>query len=234
MVPRRSADRAGGAGGLANAIDQQLRLRGQLIVVAGSGIHMITSYPQVGPAVTALREAVDEHQDDPLADKLLAGVDDATDEVVGTFKLVLLIIAAAIALPIVLAVGWVALRLRRRRREEAEELAAQRDALNGQLISLGDDIRELDLEVEMPDAEPEGRADYERAVALYEQANTALATGPRGSALGRARAALDEARTRMDAARRLLDAQRAAASQPPPAGGRAGAPGPSRYPRPSP
>lgn len=240
VLPRRAADRAGSTRNLANQIDAATDLKGNLIVVAGPSIHLVTSYRQVEPALDALREAVEGHQGEPLVNKLLAGVDGlgavdpgpgsdlgagspppqnvrapdftgATHDVTNTVKLVLFIIGGAIALPFLLAGGWLALRLRRRRADEAEVLAEQRDQLNSELGGLGDSIRDLDLDVDMPDADPQGKADYEQAVALYDQANQMLTTGPRrGPALARVKQLLDEGSARMSAARGRLDAQRAA------------------------
>jgi hypothetical protein len=247
VLSLRAADRAGGTRNLANQIDQATALKGNLIVVAGPTIHLVTSYRQVEPALNALREAVESHQGEPLVNKLLAGVDGvgsadpgpgldlgagspppqnvrlpdvkgATDDVVGTVKLVLFIIGGAIALPFLLVGGWLALRLRRRRADEAEVLAEQRDQLDSELGTLGDSIRDLDLDVDMPDADPEGKAEYEQAVALYDQANQILTTGPRrGPALARVKQLLDEGSARMSSARQRLDAQRAATQPPGPA-----------------
>ena len=109
---------------------------------------------------------------------------------------------------------WIVLRIRRRRRDEAEVLAEERDAFRKEVVALGDQIRELDLDVSMPDADPQGRAAYERALAVYDEANAALTMRRSPASLQRARAALQEGHQRMAEAKRLLEAQLAARDAP--------------------
>ncbi len=244
VVTQASADRAGGLAALANGIDRDLEAKGNLIVVGGPGIHLITSYAPVEPATDALRKGVQENNDSSLADRLSAGIagiakvdpgasgdlgagrtrsapptalpdlNETTDSVADTVKLVLLIIAAAVALPFVIGAGWIVLRIRRRRRDEAEVLAEERDAFRKDVVALGEQIRELDLDVSMPDADPEGRAEYERALAVYDEANAALTMRRSPASLQRARAAIQEGNQRMANAKRLLEAQLAARDAP--------------------
>lgn len=246
VVRRSTADAVGGTRNLANGIDKALGLKGNLIVVAGPSIFLVTSYPQVEPALDGLRSAVEENQGRPLIYKLLAAADrvggndpgpgadlgagspppqnvktpdfsGATKDVTSTVKIVLYIIGGAIALPFLLGAGWLALRMRRRHADELETLAEQRDSLNRELGGLGDAIRDLDLDVDMPDADPQGKAEYEQAVSLYDEANSILTTGPkRGPALTRAKQLLDAGSEKMANARRRLDAQRAFADAPQP------------------
>lgn len=75
ILPARSASRVGGVAPLANAIDQRLRAKGTLIVSAGSGIHVIVSYPNPEAALGAVRGAVREHARDGLSAQLLEAVD---------------------------------------------------------------------------------------------------------------------------------------------------------------
>ena len=244
VVTQASADQAGGLAEFAKAVDRDLRSKGNLIVVGGPGIHLITSYAPPEPATDALRKGVQENNDSSLADRLSAGIagiakvdpgasgdlgagrtqsvppsqlpdlNDATDSVVDTVKLVLLIIAAAVALPFVIGAFWIVLRIRRRRRDEAEVLAEERDAFRKEVVTLGEQIRELDLDVSMPDADPEGRAEYERALAVYDEANAALTMRRSPASLQRARAAIQEGNQRMANAKRLLEAQLAAREAP--------------------
>jgi hypothetical protein len=238
VVPSSVADAAGGTGPLANAIAGQLSSKGNLIVVAGSSAYLVTSYPQVEPAKAALSKGFEDTQGEPLEKQLSAGVEgiakadpgpssdvgrqampdatgvpefkDATDSVVSTVKLVLLIVGIAIALPFVIGAGWLLLRARRRRRDEAELLAEERDGFRDEMVALGDQIRELDLDVSMPNADPAGRAEYERAVEIYDHANAALTERRGAASLQRARAALSEGQQRMARARALLEAQQPA------------------------
>ena len=87
-----------------------------------------------------------------------------------------------------LAGGGVFLLLsrRRRRRAAAAELAEVKDNTRDDLVALGDDIRALDLDVEMPGLDPAVREDYARAVEAYDRANRAFETA-RTPARARAR-----------------------------------------------
>jgi hypothetical protein len=236
VVRDSEASDAGGMRELANGIDHELRGKGSLIVVAGAQAYLITSYPQVGPATDALRAGFDQNEGKGLYRQLSAGirgiarrdpgpsadegaaapqrsvgvpgVDDATKKVADGIRLAVLIVAVAVALPFVLVAGWMLLRFRRGRREQAELLADERDAFRDEVVALGDQIRDLDLDVEMPDADPRGKAEYERALEIYDQANQALTARRSGASIERARAALAEGRERMEHARALLEAQR--------------------------
>ena len=236
VVPVSEAEHAGGTRELANGIDHELKAKGNLIVVAGPQAYLITSYPQVQPATEALRSGFDDNQGKGLEAQLSAGIEGiaqrdpgpsadvgaavppravgvpdfnkATDKVADGIRLAALIIGIAVALPFVLVAGWLLLRFRRGRREEAELLAEERDAFRDEVVALGDQIRELDLDVSMPDADPQGKAQYERALAVYDEANEALSLRRTAASIERARVALAEGRQRMERARSLLELQR--------------------------
>ena len=236
VVPPRSAERAGGLGQLANAVDQALPgRRGSLVVTTGSAWHVVTSHGAVGPTAAALRRAVVANRDRGLSAQLLAAVDgiaevdpgagadanapspglptapagepsnDVGDDIGDSFRLGVLIVAAAIALPFILGVlvflvGW------RRRREAAQDREdLERGDARDELIALGEEIQALDLDVEMPNASPHGRGEYERALKLYDRANQLLQKGdPSEVELYEARRSLEEGRARLDAAREAL------------------------------
>jgi hypothetical protein len=236
VVPAAEASQAGGTKELANGIDRELKAKGNLIVVAGPQAYLITSYPQVGRATEALRAGFDQNQGKGLEKQLSAGIrgiaerdpgpsadvgaavppravgvpgfDDATEKVADGIRLAALIVGIAVALPFLLVAGWLLLRFRRGRRQEAEVLAEERDAFRDEVVALGEQIRELDLDVSMPDADPRGKAEYERALAVYDEANEALSLRRSGASIQRARAALAEGRERMERARALLERQR--------------------------
>jgi hypothetical protein len=76
VVSSRSAERAGGLGALANAVDQAMPgRRGALVATTGSAFHVVTSHPVVRPTAAALRSAVESNRDEGLASQLLAAVD---------------------------------------------------------------------------------------------------------------------------------------------------------------
>jgi hypothetical protein len=235
VVKKSSALAQGGSKGFANAVDRDLHIRGTLLVSAGSSIHMVVSHQGVDRTIQAVSDAVESKKDDGLGEQLLEAVsriatvdpgpsgddDGAGDsggisdpavgkeahDFLGTVKTALLVVALAIALPFVLGSLWVMLRLRRRRVEQLDALAQDReDARNG-LVALGDQIRELDLDESMPDADPQGRANYERALAEYERADEAMAGRPTRAKLDRAAQALGQGRASMAEAARLLERQ---------------------------
>jgi hypothetical protein len=238
VVSPRSAERAGGLGELANAVDHALPgRRGALILTTGSAFHVITSHQAVNPTAAALRAAVESKRAKGLDAQLLAAIDgiaevdpgpdadlnapspaapsppdiadpdDTFDDIGDSFRLGVLIVAAAIALPFVfvalaLLLGW------RRRREAAEDREQiQRGDARQELISLGDEIRALDLDVDMPNASARGREEYERALSLYDRANNLLGKkDPSEVELYEARRSLEEGRSRLAAAREALGA----------------------------
>ena len=238
VLPASAAARAGGVGGLASQIDRQTVVRGTLIVVAGPGIHAITSYPQSEAAVDAIRSAVSRHEDDRLAAQLLAAIprlgrvdpgpdadvnrertpgpggppssidvpdgDDFLDDVGDAFRLGLLIVAAAIALPFVLFALFMIMRVRRNRAREHEVRQAGEKSADRQLVELGDEIRSLDLDTEMPGASRGALTEYEQAIAYYDQANELLEGEPTDYRVQQAVAAIAAGRRHIETARQRL------------------------------
>ena len=75
-------------------------------------------------------------------------------------------------------------RQRKRQEEHARaELEEVKQVAREDLVALGDDIRALDLDVQMPDADSEGKQHYNQAVERYTEAEQALdrASGRRTS-----------------------------------------------------
>jgi hypothetical protein len=101
--------------------------------------------------------------------------------------------------------GLMALRRRKRERREMEaQVADLRETAEGDLVALADDVRALDIDVQMPSAPPEAKADYEAALGRYEAANRALQQartpedfGPIGQALEEGRFAMAAAKARL-------------------------------------
>jgi hypothetical protein len=94
---------------------------------------------------------------------------------------------------------------RRRRREEAAEFAEVKENARDDLVALGDDIRALDLDIEMPNVSPEARADYEQAVNAYDRADSAWEIARRPEDLEPVGAALEEGRWAMASAKARLE-----------------------------
>ena len=237
VVSSRSAERAGGLGALANAVDQAMPgRRGALVATTGAAFHVVTSHPVVRPTAAALRSAVEANRDENLAAQLMAAVDgiaevdpgadadvnapsidlpairipatqpdDVADDVGDSFRLGVIIVAAAIAVPFLLGAMALLMALRRRRAaaEDREEL--DRGDARDELVALGEEIQALDLDVEMPDASAQGREEYERALRLYDRANQLLGKNdPSEVELYEARRSLEEGRARIAAAREAL------------------------------
>jgi hypothetical protein len=235
VVPSGSAERAGGLNEFANAVDQAMPgRRGALLVTTGSAFHVITSHAVVNTTLAAVRTAVESNRGKGLDGQLLAAVDgiaevdpgasadpaaptspspsaaapnddEFLDDVGDSFRLGVLIVAAAIALPFVLgALGLLVVwRRRRAAADEREELTA-RDARE-ELLALGEEIRALDLDVDMPGVSQAARDEYERALSLYDRANQRLAgDDPSEVELYEARRSLEEGRARLAAARTAL------------------------------
>jgi hypothetical protein len=134
--------------------------------------------------------------------------DDVADDVGDSFRLGVIIVAAAIAVPFLLGAMALLMAWRRRRAaaEDREELA--RGDARAELIALGEEIQALDLDVEMPDASPRGREEYERALRLYDRANQLLGKDdPSEVELYEARRSVEEGRRRVAAAREALAAR---------------------------
>ncbi len=100
-------------------------------------------------------------------------------------------------------------RRRKRAREAVEFEEAKRNARDD-LVALGDDIRALDLEVEMPDADPQAKADYDHAVTRYTEAEERWERARRPAELAPVSEALEEGRWAMASAK-----ARFAGEQPP-------------------
>jgi hypothetical protein len=94
---------------------------------------------------------------------------------------------------------------RRRMREQAAEFAEVKENARDDLVALGDEIRALDLDIQMPGTSPEARADYETAVNAYDRANRAWETARRPEDLEPVGEALEEGRWAMMSARARLE-----------------------------
>ena len=239
VVSPESADRAGGVGALANAVDQAMPgRRGSLVLTTGSAFHVVTSHRVVEPTAAALRSAVQSNRDEGLAAQLLAAVDgiaevdpgagadvnappagmptitvpasqanDVADDVGDSFRLGVLIVAAAIAVPFLLGAMALVMALRRRHQAAEDRETLERGDARDELVALGEEIQALDLDVEMPDASARGREEYERALRLYDRANQLLGRDdPSEVELYEARRSLEEGRRRLAAARDALAA----------------------------
>ncbi len=113
----------------------------------------------------------------------------------------------------------IALSRRRQRKREQEHARAQleevKQVARDDLVALGEDIRALDLDVQMPDVDPEGRQHYNQAVERYTDAEQALDRVQRPEDVERVTSALEEGRWAMSAAKAELAGGEAPERRPP-------------------
>jgi hypothetical protein len=202
VVPRAWASESGGVGAFANAVDQELRGQGALLVVADRDAHVVTSHHHETAAATGVQRAFDRggslearlrHSVEALAevdpgDVRSDDIGTATPEITtvpdanrivkdvdNTIKFTVVISLLAVLLPFVIVGVVLWLRSRRRREEDAEAFADALAAAKDERAALGDDIVDLDTPTSMPHVPAEVRAAYDRALDAYEKSEQALA-----------------------------------------------------------
>jgi hypothetical protein len=82
-------------------------------------------------------------------------------------------------------------------------------------VALGDDIRALDLDVEMPDVDRAARDDYERALGFYEQASQALDRARQPEDFAPVTESVEQGRYAIVAARARLEGRQPPERRPP-------------------
>ncbi len=107
---------------------------------------------------------------------------------------------------VVALLAW--LGRRRRLREEAQELSRARTGARDAVIALGDEIRSLDLDMELPDVDPEAKSRYSEAVECYQQAEQMLDSARSPEDLERVEDQVSAGRRAMQAARTWASAPR--------------------------
>lgn len=125
----------------------------------------------------------------------------AIDDFFGALKLAVFIVVALIALPFITGAFFVWRRVRRGRAEAAEGLADARAEGFDRLVALGDEIRALDLDTSLPNADPVGKVAYEAALGAYERADRALARATTPARMAKAEALLNEGRSQIEVAK---------------------------------
>jgi hypothetical protein len=118
-------------------------------------------------------------------------------------------LGTALVLLLIGGVGFLALASWRRRARDRRAAAAHfeevREAALEDLVALGEDLRALDLDIEMPGANPEAKRDFEKALSCYEQASASLDRARHTHDLRDVSSALDEGRYAIAATRARLD-----------------------------
>ena len=119
------------------------------------------------------------------------------------------VLVALIAIPA--ALFGLSRRRRRKQEEAADEAEFQevRTAARDDVVALGQDIRALDLDMEMPDADPEAKQHYGLAVERYTEAEEAFERARRPDDLQPVTELLEEGRWAMEAARAEMEGRTA-------------------------
>jgi hypothetical protein len=104
---------------------------------------------------------------------------------------------------------------KRERERERLELEEVKQVAREDLVALGDDIRALDLDVQMPGADAEGQQHYNQAVERYTEAAQALDRARRPEDVEPVTSALEEGRWAMEAAKAELAGGEAPERRPP-------------------
>jgi hypothetical protein len=102
-----------------------------------------------------------------------------------------------------------------RRRRDAAALVEVKAATQDDLLAFADDMRALDLDVEMPGVSEEARADYARGVELYERADRDLDRARRPRDIEPVAAAIEDGRHAFASARARLEGRTPPERRPP-------------------
>jgi hypothetical protein len=228
VVSGAEASDAGGVTALANTLDRRLNAPGTVLVNAGSRTWLVTSYSDTSAATATVQQAFDAHNS--LVDSLreavngLASVDpdagspSSRSSPFGSppsstsLNISPLVVLIVVGVPF-LAVGSV-MGVRRWRAHAAAHETLEDDIADArdQLVALGDDIRDLDIDTSMPNANAAGKHDYENALVQYQRAERLLGEKVSVRRLARANDALAQGRQFMDVARRELGGEPTARS----------------------
>jgi hypothetical protein len=221
VVPASAADEAGGSpDGVLSDLANGLRRDGTYAVVVGNSFRAGST--NLGGVRAAADDAFSAHKGDGVtavlidfADrvgKLRAGDDTGSgDGGNGPGSAGTILVLAAIGL----GGGALLLSRRRRRAREAEELDEVKDNARDDLVSLGEDIRALEVDVGLAGASAEARDDYARAVDAYERANQVWERARRPEDLEPVAAALEEGRWAMASAKARLEGRQPPERRPP-------------------
>ena len=143
-----------------------------------------------------------------VGDELAGGAAAGESDGGGGFPVVLVVV-------LVLVVGLFGFSRVRRRRREHEELEQVKAVTREDLIALGDDIRALDLDVEMPGIDAETKEHYGLAVQRYQDADEAWRRARRPPDMERVTSLLEEGRWAMTAAKAKLAGEPVPERRPP-------------------
>jgi hypothetical protein len=219
VVPAAARNEAGGdATDWLRMLADRLDRRGTYAVVVGNQFRAGSTLLERGEAARLATEAFQEQHDKGVGATLLAFVDEVAaarngsggdgDSGETSFLPILAVAGAG-------AAGFVLLRRRRRARREREALAAGKAVAQEDMLALADDIRALDLDIEMPGVDSDAKEHYGRSVDAYERADRAYDTARRPQDLATVSSALEEGRYEMASAKAVLEGREPPERRPP-------------------
>jgi hypothetical protein len=125
------------------------------------------------------------------------------------------VLGIAVAVLVVVGGGALIFSSRRKRRERERQLQQVKATANEDLLALGEDIRALDIDTQMPDTNPEAVRHYSTAVEAYQKAADALDRTRRVEDMAVVSSALEEGRFAMASTKAVLDGKPLPERRPP-------------------
>ena len=218
VLPGSARDEAGGdATTLVRRIGEGVHQPGTYAVVAGGQFRAASSLLDRGEAGQLATSAFDAHHQEGLTATLVDFVrrvgearagggssgDGGTSSGGGGLLAFLAIILGGGGL-------FAFVRSRRRRREQAAQVLELKRISNEDLLALGDDVRAIDIDIEMPNVDPKARDDLGVALDRYEKAEQGIERARAPQDFAPVSQALEEGRYAMESAKARL------AGKPPP------------------
>jgi hypothetical protein len=216
VAPEEIAAEAGGDPTQAlGQIGERVGRPGTYVIVAGRRIRALSSLLARGEAGDLAADAIEGNGGD-LNAILLDFVDRVGEERTGGGEedgagsggLILLGLLGAGGAAVLVG------RRKRRARDAAEFEEAKRNARDD-LVALGDDIRALDIDVQMPTVDPQAKADYDHAVARYTEAEELWERARSPDDLAPVASALEEGRWAMASAKARFNGETPPERRPP-------------------
>ena len=223
VVGRDAVNEAGGdPAGLLREIATTLRRPGTYVLAAGSTLRAASTLLDRGQAGELATEALEARRGEGLAAILrdfiartaearraAAEPKDSGGGIPGWILLALIGIPG----------GLFALRALRRGKERREAYGAEMEEVKAtarqDVVALGDDIRALDLDVEMPGVDGATRDDYSRALTAYERASQGIDYAREPADFAAVTSAVEEGRYAIVAAKARLEGRQPPERRPP-------------------
>lgn len=203
------AETGGDTNELVREIGTQLRRPGTYVVIAGHQLRAASTLLERGEAGRLAGDALEAHRDEGTAavlDDLVhrvalarTGGDDGGGSGPGGLGALWLVGALAAA-----GGAFAFARSRRRRRALDAQMQELRRVARDDLVSLGDEVRDVDIDVEMPGAAPAAGEDLGKALACYEEAERRFTAARTPQDFGPVSSACEEGRYWMAAVRAQL------------------------------